>query len=228
MSIKCVAISDSHSHDLRSILDGYYGGLLIIAGDWSYTASWKEITDFKLQLAEVSTNFESCCVIGGNHELGMEGNPHLEQEIMDATGCVYLNDSGVTVNIRGEEVKIWGSPVTPYFGGWAYNRQRGAEIRRHWELIPEGMDIVVTHGPIHRTGMDYLPWDDKYVGCEDLREVLVSMENSPKYHISGHIHLTAGKTFMLRTNYDKVINCMNVSVCNEDYDPVHPPTVFYI
>ena len=44
-------------------------------------------------------------------------------------------------------IKIWGSPITPYFYGWAYNRNRGEEIKKHWDLIPDDIDILVTHGP---------------------------------------------------------------------------------
>ena len=226
--MKIAAISDTHSHPLPKIVGDLTADVLIIAGDWSYKAEFKEIEGFKEYLKIIRPQFQELVYVNGNHELGMEAYPYLNQEVAQQTDAVYLENSHVVLNIRGRELKIWGSPVTPYFGGWAYNYRRGPEIRRVWGLIPEGMDIVVTHGPMYRTGMDYLPWDDKYVGCEDLREVLVNMENSPKYHISGHIHLTAGKTFMLRTNYDKIINCMNVSICNEAYEPVNSPTVFYI
>lgn len=228
MSVKIIGISDSHSHPLKQIIGDQTADVLAIAGDWSYKAAPKEVFQFEEDLNSVRDQFLEICWINGNHELGLEDTPSLSREIAERTRTHYLEDSGVTFNIRGEEIKIWGSPITPYFGGWAYNRRRGAEIRRHWEMIPEGLDLLITHGPAHRTNMDYLNWSDEYVGCEDLREVLVDMLGSPKYHISGHIHIGAGKKFMLRTNHDKIIQCMNVAICNETYEPVNPPTIFYI
>ncbi|MCK4490026.1 MAG: hypothetical protein KAU23_07180 [Anaerolineales bacterium] len=43
--------------------------------------------------------------------------------------------------------KFYGSPWQPWFYDWAFNLQRGPEIRSKWELIPEGIDILITHGP---------------------------------------------------------------------------------
>ena len=35
----------------------------------------------------------------------------------------------------------------PWFGGWAFNLERGEEILEKWNLIPSDCDIVITHGP---------------------------------------------------------------------------------
>lgn len=59
----------------------------------------------------------------------------------------YLQGSAVEI----EGLKIYGSPWQPEFQGWAFNLPRGPRLREKWRLIPEGLDILVTHGPLaHR------------------------------------------------------------------------------
>jgi len=45
-----------------------------------------------------------------------------------------------------ETLKIWGSPITPWFEDLAFNRDLGSEIKNHWGLIPDDKDILITHG----------------------------------------------------------------------------------
>lgn len=35
----------------------------------------------------------------------------------------------------------------PWFYGWGFNLPRGQALLEKWNLIPEGVDILVTHGP---------------------------------------------------------------------------------
>lgn len=92
----------------------------------------------------------------------------------------YLCDTDITI----EGLNIWGSPITPWFFDWAFNRKKGEEICRHWKLIPENTDILITHGApfgiLDRTesGVN--------AGCEDLLAEIDLIK--PKYHLFGHIH----------------------------------------
>lgn len=43
-------------------------------------------------------------------------------------------------------LKIWGSPIQHEFFNWAFNRKRGKEIKKHWDLIPSDTNILITHG----------------------------------------------------------------------------------
>jgi len=61
------------------------------------------------------------------------------------TNCIYLEDSSTTVH----GYKIYGSPWTPYFFGWAFNAQRGKECAEIWSKIPTDTEILITHGPPH-------------------------------------------------------------------------------
>ncbi|HXN74932.1 MAG TPA: hypothetical protein VN855_00385, partial [Candidatus Acidoferrum sp.] len=96
-------------------------------------------------------------------------------------GIFLLNDSGIEV----EGIKIWGSPVQPFFHDWAFNRRRGAEIKKHWDLIPEDTEILVTHGPPLGI-LDVTIRNGEHVGCADLMDkILISQI---KLHTFGHIH----------------------------------------
>ena len=35
----------------------------------------------------------------------------------------------------------------PEFCDWAFNLRRGEQCLEKWDLIPEGIDILITHGP---------------------------------------------------------------------------------
>lgn len=35
----------------------------------------------------------------------------------------------------------------PWFYGWGFNLPRGQALLEKWNLIPEGIDILITHGP---------------------------------------------------------------------------------
>ena len=57
--------------------------------------------------------------------------------------CEYLHDCGATV----EGISVWGSPWSPTFCDWAFNLPRGPQIAAKWRQIPEGVGVLVTHGP---------------------------------------------------------------------------------
>jgi hypothetical protein len=35
----------------------------------------------------------------------------------------------------------------PEFGNWAFMLPRGPRIKEKWDQIPDGIDILITHGP---------------------------------------------------------------------------------
>lgn len=157
--------------------------------------------------------------IAGNHEVGLEKAPEIAYQVAKETNSTYLCDSEVEI----EGAKIWGSPVTPEFHSWEFNRQRGFEIRKHWENIPENIDILITHGP----PMGHL--DDingEHVGCQDLLDVLnKKLTHPPRYHIFGHIHEGYGRSSIIRDD-GKSIALINASSCNPKYYPVNPAITF--
>lgn len=208
--MKIVCVSDTHlRHDFK-VPDG---DLLIHAGDLTMKGDRTETERALLWLASLPHRHK--VFIAGNHDFYFQSHPAearaLIQTKVDA-GLVYLQDSEATVG----GLRIYGSPWQPWFYDWAFNLKRGPEIREKWRLIPEGLDILVTHGPPH----GILDWnsDGRRVGCEELLKAIE--EKTPRYHIFGHIHEASGTSFAShRTKF------VNACICDKDYKPVHKPVI---
>ncbi|MEM6318932.1 MAG: metallophosphatase domain-containing protein [Bacteroidota bacterium] len=209
--MKVIAISDTHGQHRQVQLPP--GDMLIHAGDVSVRGTESEVMDF-LQWFD-RQDFRYKIFIAGNHDFFFEQRSATEIEALIPDGVTYLNDSGLTT-IEG--IKVWGSPITPRFGDWAFNRNRGADIDQHWLKIPEDTDILVTHGP-PKGILDYTIYGIK-AGCEMLKIRIDEVQ--PKYCIFGHIHEAAGQ--VQKNN----IHFINASVVNLQYFVVHLPTVFEI
>ncbi len=206
--MKFVAISDTHSRHYNIKLPK--GDVLLHAGDISYKGKRAEIIDFLNWFCR--QNFKHKIFIAGNHDFYLEKETPAEIEKMIPPGITYLIDSGVSIN----GVYIWGSPYTPWFYNWAFNRHRGAPISKHWSLIPDNTDVLLTHGPMY--GILDSVINGQHVGCKDLLKRV--QEVKPKVHVCGHIHEASG---MHKQNG---ITCINASVLNEAYELSHRPFVF--
>jgi len=214
--MKCVAVSDIH---LRAVSTPA-ADLLIVSGDMTFKGSPSEMSWYASWLNKQPQKYKVW--IAGNHELGIEQDPQIAHRIAAETNSIYLNDSEITI----EGVRIWGSPITPWFFDWAFNRQRGGEISQHWQLIPNGIDILITHGPPH----SYLDMtkDGEHVGCEELADrILNKLEVPPKIHIFGHIHFGYGEKVVKRAD-GQTIMMINASSCDERYEAVNAPVTFEI
>ena len=133
MRIVCIA----DTHELHRELVVPPGDLLIHAGDITFFSRRPRMyRHFDLWLGELPHRHK--IIIPGNHDFLLE-DPLERNAITNAT---LLVDSGVEI----EGLKIWGSPVTPLCGG-AFWMPTAADRRRHWARIPEGLDILVSHGP---------------------------------------------------------------------------------
>lgn len=92
----------------------------------------------------------------------------------------WFVDEGVTI----QGLKFWFSPWIPFMGGnWNYEA-----IPRHraeaFQLIPEGLDVLVTHAPA-KWEMD-TNYAKEHCGCQILSQVIKLTR--PRYHLFGHIH----------------------------------------
>ncbi|MBA2369696.1 MAG: metallophosphatase domain-containing protein [Candidatus Protochlamydia sp.] len=193
--------------DLTSDLHGFLpelpgGDILIICGDLTGQDKPHEYQRFMLWLD--SLTYKCKIVIAGNHDGLIE-----QGKITFGKGVHYLCDSGLEFN----GLKIWGSPYTPTFFNWYFMRDRGEDIRKHWDLIPIDTDILVTHGPPY--GIFDETIDGRRVGCEDL-QIAIRDRIKPRIHCFGHIHEDGNKKAQIEgTTY---INC---SYVDERYRPVH-------
>lgn len=148
-------------------------------------------------------------VIAGNHDRLFEDYPLPARARL--TNAIYLEDSGVEV----AGLKFWGSPVQPPFMDWAFNVPRGAAIRRHWDRIPAGTDVLMTHGPPYGI-LDLCRPRGNREGCEELAEVVGKL--APRLHVFGHIHEGYGR--VLGVNGCEFVNA---SVLDERYRLVNAP-----
>jgi Icc-related predicted phosphoesterase len=200
--MKATFISDTHGKHNELKLTG--GDLLIHAGDLSGRGLKQEIAYFMDWFAKQEYTYK--VFIAGNHDFLFERDPAMAEALIP-DNIIYLNDSATII----EGYKIWGSPITPYFYDWAFNRLRGPEIDKHWALIPHDTDILVTHGPPAKI-LDRTTRGDK-VGCENLLAKIIEVK--PKFHLFGHIHEARGTFSDVNTNY------INASVLNELYVKVN-------
>jgi len=208
--MKIVCISDTHG--LHDNLQLPKGDIIIHAGDVSSRGQRDEVLDFLHWYARL--DFKYKIFIAGNHDFFFENESSEEINAIIPKNIIYLNDSGIKIN----GLKIWGSPVQPWFYDWAFNRQRGIDIKKHWDLIPEDVDILITHGPAQ--GILDLTVRNKPAGCEDLLYKI--KEVKPKFHISGHIHEGYGQATLNGVHY------VNASVLNEHYQLRNSPITITI
>jgi predicted phosphohydrolase len=135
-TLRLVLLSDTHQlHREVEIPDG---DILIHAGDFTmFSQSMNAITDFNTWLGELPHRHK--ILTFGNHEFFAEVDP---SKCSMLTNAVVLIDEGTEI----EGLRIWGSPVTPLYGG-AFGRSSAEDRRQLYSQIPEDTDILVTHGP---------------------------------------------------------------------------------
>ena len=206
--MKFVTISDSHGQHGKLQLPK--GDVIIHAGDISPRGEENEIHDFLNWFTNL--DFKHKIFIAGNHDFYFERTSEEEIKKIIPDNIVYLCDSGTTI----DNIKIWGSPITPWFFDWAFNRHRGDQITRHWDLIPADIDILITHGPVF-CQLDKTK-DGQNTGCKDLLDKV--RELKPKFHVCGHIHEAYGQTIASMTNF------INASVLDENYILKNLPITF--
>ena len=189
---RLIALADTH---------GYHGNfrvpegdILIHAGDLTQYGQRDQVDGALAWLKSLPHRHK--VLVAGNHDFLFEHEPQLAAALAREAGLVYLLDEEVT--LMG--LRIWGSPWQPRFLDWAFNLDRGAPLAAKWSLIPEGLDVLVTHGP--PSGYGDRCDDGQRVGCADLLEHLARAK--PHVHLCGHIHEDPGEW---RVGDTRVINC---------------------
>lgn len=232
MIIDC--ISDLHGHYPK--LEG--GDLLIVAGDLTAKHTFGEYAfEFITWLSK--QDYKRKIVIAGNHDTFLgEGAEDAMKPF-----CDYLCDSGTEFEYYDENLpeedekflpsgkrtlKIWGSPWTKTFEGMnpyckAFTVDTEEELAEKWALIPEDVDILITHSPPYRI-LDKITFPSHlmmlggdHAGSLSLCEKISNSPRSLKLHVFGHIHEAYGEKYWKPTRY------INASYVNEHYQPVNKP-----
>ena len=206
--MKCVVISDTHG--MYSELDIPPGDVFIHAGDILGRGKLSELVDFNNWLNTLPHKHK--IVVAGNHDWCFERNK--EESRACLTNAIYLKDEQVEL----DGVKFYGSPWQPFFFNWAFNLERGLALKSKWDLIPDNIDVLITHGPA--LGILDQVVDGSHVGCEELFKAIGRIK--PKYHVFGHIHEGYGT--------EKLVGCthINASITTERYIPSNKPVTFEI
>ena len=170
MQKRITIIGDTHGcHHQLSLTPGF---MLIHTGDVTAYGTEGELYDFLTWLIEQPFNYK--LFVAGNHDLCLDTtNPPFVSEL--PANVIYLNHQ--SINIEG--INLFGSPISPYQAGMAFNRHRGQEINNEWQAIPSNTDILITHTP----PMGIL---DHGAGCENLMSHVMRIQ--PSQHLFGHVH----------------------------------------
>jgi predicted phosphodiesterase len=202
---RLVLLSDTHGqHKGIRVPDG---DVLVHAGDFCTSGKEGQARAFARWFEEQP--HEHKVVIAGNHDRCLELDPPLGAQIFE--GATYLLDQAATVC----GLRFYGSPWQPEFLSWAFNLPRGEPLRQVWSKIPDGIDVLVTHGPPF--GILDRTVGGLYVGCEELRAAIDRVR--PRLHVFGHIHEGAG------THVEGGALFVNASNCTVSYQPTNPPIV---
>ena len=213
--MKLVGISDVHGKWSKIKIPKC--DVLISAGDYSFKGERHMVEDFHKWL----NNQDATHIISvqGNHELLVEKYfQEMKEVAVKACPRVHFIEEGL-VEIEG--VKFWCSAWQPWFHSWAYNAQRGPEIKRHWDLIPIDTDVLTTHGPPYGVLDELVRIDGspkgEFVGCVDLLDAVKIIK--PSIHIFGHIHCGYGEKHIDGTSF------YNASICDEMYCATNAPHI---
>jgi Icc-related predicted phosphoesterase len=211
--VRAVCVSDTHEKHGIMTSPIPEGDLLIHAGDiMSSGYDPDAIENFCTWFS--SQPHPNKVVTPGNHDRFCQTYPDEVLEIFNQYSDIhYLVDDCCTIS----GLKIYGSPWQPWFYDWAFNLQRGKEIAEKWKLIPDDVDILITHGPPYGI-RDKVRRDGLNVGCEDLLDRLQQLSNL-KLHVFGHIHEAYGALTKNGITY------VNASICTLQYYPLNKPVV---
>lgn len=203
-----MVISDTHCRHRSVKLPK--GDVIIHAGDICYQGEKLEVEDFLRWFSQL--NFKYKIFIGGNHDFFLEkARPGVLKKLIPEN-ITYLKDCSIEI----EGLKLWGSPYTPWFFNWAFNKHRGLQMKKEWGQIPLDTDILLTHGPPF--GILDMVVNEQHVGCKDLLNRVLEVQ--PKVHVFGHIHESYGSKRL------HGIRFYNACVLNESYELVNKPIVF--
>jgi hypothetical protein len=253
MKIQC--ISDTHGRTWAKYIKEC--DILLHCGDISpvymehdyYTQKQWFSDQFMGELISLEDRVGHIVFIAGNHDT------YLYEDYVKSKGDVsifnenlpnfihYLADSEVDI----DGIRIYGTPwvnLPPWAKSGPPVWNFGAfdsELKEKYEKIPEGLDILISHGPA-KSFCDKILDKQKIaekllrnnrqqenLGTKTLIQKIESLDSKPKYVFSGHIH-SAKHDFEKYVGKD-INNPCNVqfrcvSFLNEQYDKGYDPFIF--
>ncbi len=191
-SLQLVLLSDTHEQHAE--VEVPPGDILIHAGDMSMMSrNLRSIIDFNNWLGELPHRCR--IVVPGNHDYWLESDPSRRSLLSNAT---VLIDEAIDI----EGLRVCGSPVTPLYGG-AFGRSSSEDRSRLYSQIPDGTDILITHGPPYGI-LDASYGSDYHQGDPVLLEAVVRLR--PKLHVFGHVHLDRRSPRIVESEHTTFVN----------------------
>lgn len=207
-----VALSDTHGNH-RSV-EVPPGDIVIHCGDITRKSNLSEVTDFVEWFAGL--DFQHKILVAGNHDRFIRKKKPEFMELINRHKIEYLENTNIQIN----GYSIFGSPFSLNYGGiGAFTYFHEPDAKRIWNLIPEKIDILVTHTP-PKGFMDYSSTEKINAGCHVLRDRVLSVK--PRCHIFGHIHESYG----IEKHNGSVF--INASLSNGSGEIVNKPAVVEI
>lgn len=207
--ILITVIADMHGQ----LIDIPSCDILLLAGDICPNFTWDKHIDAVKQSNWLNTKFRKWLdKIPVKHAIGVAGNHDWVFQIGSIPTDLrwkYLQDESTMV----DGLKIYGTPWQPEFCNWAFNLSE-YHLRKKFLKIPDGLDILLCHGPPLGFGDKVYEDGDgigNHLGSESLR---IAIERTkPKWCMFGHIHTGSHK--INEWNGTKLVN---VSLVDEQYN----------
>jgi hypothetical protein len=181
-------------------------------------------------------------VIAGNHDLTLDtewyqenwSGFHRAPEDQHAVRLLLTGQAAIQARVRyleytstefqvregGKVWKVYGSPGSPWFGGWAFNYDRGEHAEVLHSEIPNDTDILLTHGPPSSI-LDLVNRDRTRVGCRVLMQRVSEIQ--PALHVFGHIHEAHGAEIR---EWEDDTDYLPEELENQEVQPQQKTTVF--
>jgi Icc-related predicted phosphoesterase len=172
-------------------------------------------TEFRVWLNAIWMQSIKVVGIWGNHDFVGEHRFLVPRGLK----WTLLEDSEAIV----DGIRVYGTPWVPGLPYWAfYGDERKLRLRA--EAIPEGIDVLMTHGPPHNAG-DFIPTSpkqrEKYnnfngenVGDPTLNDAIRRVQ--PKTVVTGHIHEDRGSHLLPDGGWKGYVQ--NVAAVDELYN----------
>ena len=187
--MKILAIADIHNTDLRSITPYVEGcDIVVLAGDFMPDHGrsddrWLKATFFPW-CAEVKV---PVMLIPGNHDKYLRD---VKLTVDWPANVYYLLDSEATIN----GVRFYGTPWSHWHGKKRKEKRLGlfeignSALREKFSVIPEGIDVLVSHAPPKVSGKErhQLGLKQFMDGSSVLRRGID--KKKPRLVICGHVH----------------------------------------
>lgn len=204
-----VLVSDVHLADVETPP----GDVLVAAGDMTMKGTQEQMEWLERWFQRQPQARK--IYVPGNHDWeAFHSRRVIRQDVVKSARWLVDEEIHTVGNVR-----IYGSPWTlcPFSGkGWGYPLFVQSQAEEKWAEIPEGLDILITHGPPF--GISDEHWITKQkLGDPWLRRRLQTMKQPPKVHVFGHIH-SGTKITEADTTHDGILY-LNAAVCDESYNP---------